>query len=116
MADKTQLGPGRVLQESFNEATKKLKVEGSFSLASGTEVVITDADDSIKIGKDVRQEDNWFSKGVICSELIYYFFKALNTRMAELVKDFNPNTIQAEDINQIFKANPHIFKEVMRKV
>ena len=59
--------------------------------------------------KDVRKQKNWLSDGVICSELVFYYLYNLGELFQNLLKDFNPDTIQAEDIRQIVINNPDIF-------
>lgn len=66
-----------------------------------------------KLGKDVRHENNWLSQGVICSELVYYFL--VNVGLGHLVLDFNPDTIQAQDILSIIEARQDIFELVETK-
>lgn len=59
--------------------------------------------------KDIRHDKNWMSDGVICSELVYYFLYNLGPVFRELIKDFNPDTIQAQDIKTICVNNPDLF-------
>lgn len=66
--------------------------------------------------KDVRHEKNWFTKGVICSELVYYFLHRLGPKFQDLLKDFDPDTIQAQDILEIVEMNPEVFEFVEKKV
>lgn len=66
--------------------------------------------------KDVRHEKNWFTAGVICSELVYYYLYNLGAKFQELLKDFSPDTIQAQDIRLIIEANPDIFEFVEKKL
>lgn len=61
-------------------------------------------------GKDVRHEKNWMTDGVICSELQCYYLIYIG--LGELVKDFNPDTIQAQDLLSIIQQHPEIFELV----
>lgn len=47
---KSLLDPGQILQEAFDEPSKRLKVDAAITAPSATSVIISDADDSIKIG------------------------------------------------------------------
>lgn len=67
-------------------------------------------------GKDVRHEKNWFTKGVICSELVYYYLFNLGPKFQELLKEYSPDTIQAQDVRFIVESNPEIFEFVEKKV
>ena len=61
----------------------------------------------------MRKETNWMSQGVICSELCYYWLTYLG--LGELVKDFNPDTIQAQDLFEIVQSRPDVFELVESK-
>lgn len=65
--------------------------------------------------RDIRHEKNWMTDGVICSELVYRYLWKLGPVFQDLLKDFNPDTIQAEDIRQIVVKNPKIFRLVEYK-
>ncbi len=65
--------------------------------------------------KDVRHEKNWMSKGVICSELVYWYLWNLGEPYQALLKPWNPDTIQAQDILNIVEANPDLFELVEAK-
>lgn len=62
--------------------------------------------------KDVRHDKNWFTDGIICSEIIYYFLYNLNSKYRDILKDYNADTIQPADIADIIQNNPHLFKLV----
>jgi len=64
--------------------------------------------------KDVRHQKNWLSNGVICSELLYHFLSGLGPVFAEMLSPFNPDTIQSEDLYQIFQAHPEVFVALPR--
>lgn len=65
--------------------------------------------------KEVVKRDNWLSRGVICSELQYDYFIQLGGEYAELVKGFNQDTIQAEDLRLLVVSRPDLFKLVEYK-
>lgn len=69
-----------------------------------------------KFGKDIRKQKNWMSDGVICSELVYDYLTQLGPQFADLVKDFNSDTIQAQDILDIVIAHPELFELVDQKL
>jgi hypothetical protein len=60
--------------------------------------------------KEVVKRKNWLSDGVICSEFQYGYLTHVNEYYANLLKEFNPDTIQAEDLRKIVEANPDAFK------
>jgi hypothetical protein len=63
-----------------------------------------------KLGRDVRHDRNWFSEGVICSELVYWYLRYLGSPEVDaLLAPFSPDTIQAEDIRQILMSHPELF-------
>lgn len=66
--------------------------------------------------RDVRKEKNWMADGVICSELQCHYLIQLGGEYAELVKDFNPDTIQAEDLRKLVVSRPDLFQFVEKKV
>jgi hypothetical protein len=64
--------------------------------------------------KDVTHKKNWFTDGVVCSELVYVYLLQLGIISGALAK-FNSDTVQAEDLLQIVKSNPEIFEKVIEK-
>jgi len=62
--------------------------------------------------KDVHREKNWFTKGVICSELSFWYMKYLDPAFSELLRDFDGDTVQPDDLLKIVQANPKIFQLV----
>lgn len=66
--------------------------------------------------RDVRKTKNWMTDGVICSELVYWFLYYLGPKFRALLVQYNPDTIQAEDIRRICEANPKIFRLVEYKL
>lgn len=67
------------------------------------------------VGIDARKQKNWMTDGVICSELVYWFLWYLGPVFQDLIKDFNPDTIQAQDLLDIVNAHPHLFEFVREK-
>lgn len=66
--------------------------------------------------KDVRHEKNWFTVGVICSELVYWYLYNLGPRFQGMLESYNPDTIQAQDIFLIVQTNPDVFEFVEKKI
>lgn len=66
--------------------------------------------------RDIRKSKNWMTDGVICSELQYWYLYNLGPTFQDLLKDYNPDTIQAEDLRRIVSKNPKIFKLVESKI
>lgn len=67
--------------------------------------------------RDVRHEDNWFTKGVICSELWWWYVWYITDtnvlkwgKLRAILDQWNPDTIQPYDIKKIMDANPDIFE------
>lgn len=69
-----------------------------------------------QFGRDIRKTKNWMTDGVICSELQYWYLWYLGPTFQELLKEYNPDTVQAEDLRRIVVKNPHIFKLIELKV
>ena len=65
-----------------------------------------------KLGRDISQQKNWFTRGVICDEVVYYYLWNLSDAMHPLLSKFSPDTIQSEDLYQIVKSNPQMFEKV----
>jgi len=66
---------------------------------------------------DVRKSKNWFTDGVICSELWWWFMWYLIDRypdkwakLRSILIQWNPDTIQSYDIKVIMQKNPDIFR------
>lgn len=66
--------------------------------------------------RDIRSEKNWFTDGVICSELVYWYLHYLSDPLPELLKEFTPDTIQADDLHKLVINNPHLFELVAYKI
>lgn len=65
-------------------------------------------------GKDVRKKNNWFTSGVICSELVWYYFEKLGKKhfpqLLETINEWLPNTFHSGDVNNVVERHPEIFK------
>jgi hypothetical protein len=66
--------------------------------------------------KDVRKTKNWFTEGVICTELWWYFLWYATERwpdkhmkLRSILSQWNPDTIQAYDVKIIMQKNKDIF-------
>lgn len=66
--------------------------------------------------KDVNHEKNWFTNGVICSELVYHYLYNLGQPFQDMLSDFNSDTIQAQDILNIINSHPDVFEFVEEKL
>ena len=71
----------------------------------------------VVLHRDVRHEKNWFTDGIICTELWYYrmwYMTELHperwTKLRAILQEWNPDTIQAYDTMKIMTGNPDIFK------
>jgi hypothetical protein len=60
--------------------------------------------------KEVYREKNWFTKGVICSELQFWYLKYLDAEFSELLRNYDGDTVQPNDMLQIVKAHPEYFE------
>jgi len=73
--------------------------------------------------KDVRKENNWFTKGVICDELWWWFIYKLTEKVLQRLpnskhwlklqnhlKEWNPDTIQSAEVKKIMFSFPQIFQ------
>lgn len=63
-----------------------------------------------KLGGDPSKEKNWFTNGVICSELCWYYLHYLGGEYAAIVSHLNPDTVQAQELLDIVVANKELFE------
>ncbi len=64
-------------------------------------------------GFDISNHKNWFTQNVICSEVLFQYLKALKILVLdEKLKKFNSDTVQAQDLFDIVKSCPDIFRVV----
>lgn len=66
--------------------------------------------------KDLRKSKNWFTDGVICTELWWWYlwyatekFPDKHSKLRAILEGWNPDTIQAYDVKLIMQKNPDIF-------
>lgn len=62
------------------------------------------------IGRDIKGQDNWSTNREVCAGLVDIYIDALG--LGVLSKDFGNNSISAQDIYEIVKANPDLFELV----
>jgi hypothetical protein len=67
------------------------------------------------VGYDVSRRTNWFTDGLICSELVYWYLFNLNDSYRNLLRHSFADTIQAQDIADIIGANPSHFHLIESK-
>ena len=65
--------------------------------------------------KNVHREKNWITKGVICSELLFWYLKYLDPLFSEILKDYDGDTVQPNDMLTIIKSRPDIFRLIARQ-
>jgi len=64
-------------------------------------------------GKDISGQNNWSTKDEVCSGLVESFLSRLPCY--NLFAKFGKNSICPQDIYEIVKANPHIFRLIEYK-
>ncbi|MGB2960620.1 MAG: hypothetical protein WBD30_17205 [Bacteroidota bacterium] len=62
--------------------------------------------------RDVHRKKNWFTHGVICSELLFWYLKYLDPLFSTLLKEYDADTIQPGDLLEVVKAHPEYFRLV----
>lgn len=65
-------------------------------------------------GRDIRGQDNWYQRDEVCAGLTNYYVSGLSLDV--LFKDFGKNSVSAQDIYEIVKANPHLFELVEQQI
>lgn len=65
--------------------------------------------------EDVRKWNNWFTSGIVCSELFYIFMQKLNEmkfhpEVQEALNKWNGNNFHSTDANDFMEAFPEIFE------
>jgi hypothetical protein len=63
----------------------------------------------------VYREKNWFTHGVICSELLFWYLKYLDPHFSALLKEYDPDTVQPSDLLKVVQAHPECFRLVARQ-
>jgi len=64
---------------------------------------------------DVHREKNWFTHGVICSELLFRYLTYLDPLFSTLLSEYDPDTVQPSDLLKVVKAYPEYFQLVARQ-
>jgi hypothetical protein len=64
-------------------------------------------------GKDIKGQDNWSQKDEVCAGLSDFYIEGLSLQI--LFQGFGKNSITAQDIYEIVKANPHLFELIEKK-
>lgn len=57
-------------------------------------------------------KENFFTDGVICSELVLIYLKCLNEKYADAFEDLTPDEVSPEDIYRVVLSRPDLFKLV----
>lgn len=57
-------------------------------------------------GKDIKNQNNWNTDGMICSQLCVAYLKACNL---EIFQGYGVGSIAPQDLQDIFKAHPQLF-------
>lgn len=65
------------------------------------------------LGRDIKSQDNWSTDKKVCAGLVDIYMDALG--LQDLSKDFGNNSITAQDIYEIVKANPQLFTLIESK-
>jgi len=74
--------------------------------------------------KDVRNQKNWLTAGVICTELWWWYIWALTggfvftsrwIKLRSIIDQWNPDTLTANDVLHICQDNPDIFCLQMKR-
>ena len=61
-------------------------------------------------GKDIKSQNNWNKNGMICSQLCVAYLKACG--LNHVLKGYGIGSIAPQDLQNIFKTNPQLFKLV----
>jgi len=59
-------------------------------------------------GKDIKAKNNWFSQGMICSQLCVAYLKACG--LSNVLSGYGEGSIAPQDLQNIFKAHPELFE------
>lgn len=63
---------------------------------------------NLLLGKDIKGQDNWSTKGMICSQLCVAYLKACG--LEYVLKGYGKGSISPQDLQDIMKAHPELFK------
>lgn len=61
-------------------------------------------------GRDIKAQDNWSQKDEVCSGLASFFLNSATLQI--LFAGFGKNSVTAQDVYEIVKANPDLFELV----
>lgn len=61
-------------------------------------------------GRDIKSQNNWINKGMICSQLCVAYLKVRG--LTGIFEGYGEGSIEPQDLQNIFKANPDIFEKV----
>lgn len=61
-------------------------------------------------GKDIKSTDNWFTQGMICSQLCVDFLFACG--LETIFNGYGKSSVDPQDLQDIFLANPNLFEKI----
>lgn len=61
-------------------------------------------------GKDIKNKNNWFSNGIICSQLCVAYLKAC--KLDQFLVGYGEGSLAPQDLQDIFKTHPEMFELV----
>lgn len=64
-------------------------------------------------GKDIKDQNNWFTNGVVCSGLVRKFLEG--SGLKRLFKGFGIDAVAPQDVYNIVLANPKLFELIEKK-
>jgi hypothetical protein len=67
------------------------------------------------LNRDISNQKNWFTKWIICSEIIYWYFTYLGDPFKSLVAQYSGDTMQPQNVQDILSAHPELFEKVATK-
>ena len=62
------------------------------------------------LGRDIKSQDNWFSKGIICSQLCVDYLNACG--LSQVLNGYGKGSICPQDLQDIMIAHPELFEKV----
>lgn len=65
------------------------------------------------VGKDIKSQDNWSQKGIVCSGFARHFIEYAG--YSELFAGFGKNSANAQDVYRIVLARPKLFELIEKK-
>jgi hypothetical protein len=64
-------------------------------------------------GKDITSKNNWFSQGMICSQLCVAYLKACG--LSSVLIGYGEGSIAPQDLQNIFKSHPELFELIQKR-